>query len=131
FIGIRLTQFPQILQTYNITAAEMQREVAKRNLQVITISFNGSAQDPAREAEVIENAKKAMNFLKTFGARHLVVFSPRRADLNEASFKTMCQTYNHLGETAEEMGFRAGLHNHLGQMVQDEPEVDRCMAMTD
>src|SRR5256885_1412740 len=29
------------------------------------------------------------------------------------------------------MGFRAGLHNHLGQMVQNQDEVDRCMAMTD
>ncbi len=29
------------------------------------------------------------------------------------------------------MGFRAGLHNHMGQMVQTPEEVDRCMAMTD
>jgi inosose dehydratase len=36
-----------------------------------------------------------------------------------------------VGEAAGEMGFRAGLHNHMGQMVQDGAEVDRCMAMTD
>jgi inosose dehydratase len=29
------------------------------------------------------------------------------------------------------MGFRAGLHNHMGQIVQTSEEVDRCMAMTD
>ena len=29
------------------------------------------------------------------------------------------------------MGFRAGLHNHMGQIVQTPEEVDRCMAMTD
>ena len=29
------------------------------------------------------------------------------------------------------MGFRAGLHNHMGQMVQTPDEVDRCMEMTD
>ncbi len=29
------------------------------------------------------------------------------------------------------MGFTAGLHNHLGQMVQNQEEVDRFMAMTD
>ena len=30
-----------------------------------------------------------------------------------------------------EMGFYAGLHNHMGQIVQNPDEVDRCMAMTD
>jgi sugar phosphate isomerase/epimerase len=132
FIGVRVTQFPQILTTYNITAAELEKEVSKRNLHVITISFNGPAHDPARRAEVIANAKKAMGFLKGFGASRLVVFSPSRAGgVSDEKFKTMCECYNQLGEVAGEMGFRAGLHNHLGQMVQDTAEVDRCMAMTD
>jgi inosose dehydratase len=131
FIGIRLTQFPQILTTYNITAAAMEKEVSKRNLHVITISFNGPAHDPARRAEVLANARKAMDFLKNFGADRLVVFSPNRSNLSEAAFKTMCECYNQLGEAANAMGFRAGLHNHLGQMVQDAAEVDRCMALTD
>ena len=132
FIGVRVTQFPQILTTYDITAAQLEKEVSKRNLHVITISFNGPAQDPARRAEVIANAKKAMGFLKTFGASRLVVFSPSRsAGSGEVAFKTMCECYNQLGEAAGEMGFQAGLHNHLGQMVQDAGEIDKCMAMTD
>jgi len=132
FIGVRVTQFPQILTKYKITTAELEKEVSKRNLRVITISFNGQAQDPARRAEVIANAKTAMNFLKNFGADRLVVFSPPRAAGSvEGAFKTMCECYNQLGEVAGEMGFRAGLHNHLGQMVQDTDEIDRCMAMTD
>src|ERR1019366_5559037 len=45
--------------------------------------------------------------------------------------ETMCRFYNRLGEAAGEMGFRAGLHNHLGQMVQDPGEIDRCMELTD
>ena len=43
----------------------------------------------------------------------------------------MCRFYNQLGEAAGEMGFKAGLHNHLGQMVQTPEEIDRCMALTD
>jgi inosose dehydratase len=132
FIGVRVTQFPQILNTYNITTAQLEKEVSKRNLHVITISFNGAAQDPARRAEVIAGAKEAMNFLKNFGANMLVVFSPnRRGNTNDQAFKTMCECYNQLGETAGEMGFRAGLHNHLGQIVQDPAELDRCMQLTD
>lgn len=30
FIGLRVTQFPQILETYNISGAQMQKEAAKR-----------------------------------------------------------------------------------------------------
>jgi sugar phosphate isomerase/epimerase len=132
FIGIRVTQFPQILTKYNMTAADLEREVNKRSLHVITISFNGAAHDPARRAEVLANAKRAMEFLKGFGANLLVVFSPSRTQgSGDAAFRTMCECYNQLGSLAGEMGFRAGLHNHMGQMVQDEAEVDRCMAMTD
>jgi sugar phosphate isomerase/epimerase len=132
FIGIRVTQFPQILTTYNITVSQMEKEVSRRNLRVITISFNAPAHDPARRAEIMASARKAMEFLKNFGADRLVVFSPSRsAGSGEAAFRTMCECYNQLGEAAGEMGFRAGLHNHLGQMVQDAAEVDRCMALTD
>jgi len=106
FIGLRLTQFPQILKTYDITTAQMRKEVEKRGCHIVATSFNGPAYDPARRSEIIGNAKAAMNFLKEFGA-------------------------NEIGRTAREMGFYAGLHNHVGQMVQDPDEVDRCMAMTD
>ncbi|HET8547263.1 MAG TPA: TIM barrel protein [Bryobacteraceae bacterium] len=132
FIGIRMTQFPQILTTYNITVPGLQKELSKRGLHIITISFSGPTHDPARRAEVIASAKRAISFLKEFDARHLVVFSPpRREAAAPGAFKAMCDGFNQIGETAAEMGFRAGLHNHLDQMVQDEPEVDRCMAITD
>src|SRR5215475_14121087 len=47
-IGIRLTQFPQILKTYDITAAQMQKEAEKRGCQIVTISFKGPTHDPAK-----------------------------------------------------------------------------------
>jgi sugar phosphate isomerase/epimerase len=132
FIGIRLTQFPQILKTYEITAAQMQKEASKRGCQIVTISFNGPTQDPAHRAEVVASAKVAMNFLKDFGANHLVVFPPNRKNgTGEGAFAAMCESFNAIGSAAREMGFYAGLHNHMGEMVQTPEEVDRCMAMTD
>jgi inosose dehydratase len=132
FIGIRLTQFPQILKTYDITAETMEKEVSRRNLHVITISFNGPAHDAARRQEVVDNARTAMTFLKRFGAGRLVVFSPNRAAASgDAAFRTMCECFNRVGEAAGEMGFKAGLHNHVGQMVQNPDEIEKCMALTD
>jgi len=130
FIGLRLTQYPQILTKYNVTPEQMERELSRRDLHIITISFNGAADDPAKHAEILANARNAMTFLKRFGADQLVVFSPTRGKPDSA-FAVMCRFYNQLGETAGEMGFKAGLHNHLGQMVQTPEEIDRCMALTD
>src|SRR6516162_3112206 len=76
FIGIRMTQFPQILKTYNITAPELRKEATKRGCHIITISYNGPTYDPAKRSEVVASAKTAMTFLKEFDAKHLVVFSP-------------------------------------------------------
>jgi sugar phosphate isomerase/epimerase len=132
FIGLRLTQFPQILKTYNITAKQMQDEASKRGCRIVTISFNGPAQDASRRAEMVANARAAMEFLKEFGASHLVVFSPNRnAGKADGAFQAMCESFNELGHAAGEMGFRAGLHNHIGQMVETPDELDRCMKLTD
>lgn len=134
FIGIRMTQFPGILQTYDITPAYVEKEMSKRGLRVITISFNGPTHDPAQHSKVLADAKEAMNFLRIFDAKHLVVFSPSRikpgGDAGKA-FQTMCRGFNRIGELAGGMGFTAGLHNHLNQMVEGPEEVRRCMALTD
>lgn len=132
FIGLRLTQFPQILKTYDITAAQMQKEAEKRGCHIVTISFNGATYDAAKRAEVVASAKTAMNFLKEFGANHLVVFPPNRSNMSQPrAFENMCESFNEIGRAAREMGFYAGLHNHMGEMVQTPDELDRCMALTD
>jgi inosose dehydratase len=130
FIGLRLTQYPQILTKYDITPEQMEIELSKRGLHVITISFNGAADDSAQHEDILTNARKAMDFLRRFNAHHLVVFSPKRGKPAEA-FAAMCRFYNQLGEVAGEKGFKAGLHSHLGQMVETPEEIDRCMALTD
>ncbi len=130
FIGLRLTQYPQILSKYGILPAQLEHELSTRGLSLITISFNGAADDPTQHGQVLVRAREAMGFLRRFGADRLVVFSPRRGKPPEA-FATMCRFYNQLGEVAAERGFKAGLHSHLGQMVQIPEEIHECMRLTD
>jgi sugar phosphate isomerase/epimerase len=134
FIGLRVTSFPQILDKFGMTQAQMVREVAKRNLHVVTISWNGPLEDPTKRQQALDSAREAMKFLADFGASHLVVFSPSRtrpgAD-TPAGFAALCDCCNRIGELAGGMGFTAGLHNHMGQMVQTREEIDRFMAATD
>jgi len=137
FIGIRLTGFPGFLKTYDLTPSRLEKEVSKRRLHVATISFGGPAHDPDQLRKVISDARGAMEFLRRFGAKELVVFPPGRlppetpeADFMRA-FDAMCECYNRLGEVAGEMGFRAGLHNHLDAIVEKSAEIDLCLAKTD
>src|SRR5438105_14434978 len=78
FIGVRLTGFPGVLKLYNLTPSQMEREVSKRNLKVITISFGGRVNDTAQHEQVVANALEAMKVLQNFDAKHLVVFPPCR-----------------------------------------------------
>src|SRR6476619_6599558 len=115
FIGVRLTGYPGILKTYNMTASQLESEISKRNLHVATISFGGPVNDPSQHKAVVEKAREAMRFLKIFGANHLVVFPPSRMKAGEnvdAGFRAMCKGFDLIGEAAGEMGFRAGVHNH-------------------
>src|SRR5882724_11669768 len=58
FIGVRLTGYPGILKQYSMTAAQLEKEVSKRNLYVATISFGGQVSDPAQHKRVVENARE-------------------------------------------------------------------------
>ncbi len=134
FIGVRLAGFPGVLKFFNVTQAQMLREFSRRNLHVVTISWNGRLQDPAARQQDLDSARNAMKFLADFGASHLTVFSPSRnapGANTPDGFRTLCERCNQIGELARGMGFWAGLHNHMGQMVQNQDEVDRFMAMTD
>ena len=131
FPGIRMTSFPQCLTTYNITAEDMEREISKRGLHVITISFSGPFHDAAQRERLLASAQTAMQFLARFGANRLVCFPPNRSNLTDASFKVMCDSFNAVGTLANGMNFRAGLHNHLDEMVETPAEIDKCMSMTD
>lgn len=134
FIGMRVTSFDGFLRQYQLTLAQLHRELSRRDLQIVTISFGGPLQDPTQRKKVLEGARHAMKFLADFGANHLVVFPPERTSSQttpQGVMREIATTCNQIGELAGEMGFTAGLHNHLGEMVQTQEEVDQFMAMTD
>src|ERR1700677_1720357 len=62
FTGVRLTGFPRILDNYGLTEAQLQTEVSKRDLHVVTISFSGPLYDPEQRQQVLDSARRAMTF---------------------------------------------------------------------
>jgi inosose dehydratase len=134
FIGLRLAgAFAGEEKKYGMSAAQLEREVSKRGLHIVTVSFGSPLADPTKRQAVLDSAREAMKKLTDCGANHLVVFPPGRAKPGaepRGAFEEMCARCNQIGELAGEMGFTAGLHNHMGAMVQTPQEVDRFMSLT-
>ena len=133
FTGIRLNAFPGALQKYNLTIQDLERELSKRELRLVTVSFGGPADDPTKHDAIEKAAREAMKFLQDFGASDLVVFAPRKTNkiLVAEQLRVACEFYNHLGDVAREYGFRAGLHNHLDQLVETQDEIELFLKLTD
>ncbi len=133
FTGIRMTGFPGCLTQYDLTIPVAQKELDKRGLRIATISYGGPADDRTKHEQMEKSARAAMEFLKEFGATELVVFSPSRVPkvLAPEHIRIACEFYNHLGDVAKEYGFRAGLHNHLDQLVEGQDEVEYFLKVVD
>jgi inosose dehydratase len=75
-----------------------------------------------------------MSILKDFEATELVIFTPPRlppgADILPA-FEHLSDCYSRTGLMARELGFRIGLHNHLGQMMEKPDEIELLLAKCD
>ena len=134
FDGFRMTGWPEILDRIGLTLPQLEKELARRNLSVATLSFSGPADMPSRHPEIEARARKACQFLKDFGARDLVVFSPARVNkvLVREHLRVACEFYNRLGDICGEYGIRAGLHNHSqGQLVESQDEIELLLRWTD
>lgn len=53
FIGVRLAGFPRVVEQYGLTQVQMLQELSKRNLHVVTISWNGALEDPTQRQKTI------------------------------------------------------------------------------
>lgn len=133
FTGIRLNSFPGALAKYDLTVPVLERELSKRQIRLVTVSFGGPADEPAKHAAIEKAAREAMKFLQGFGATDLVVFSPAKTEkiLVAERLRIACEFYNHLGDVAAEYGFKAGLHNHLDEIVETQDEIESFLQLTD
>ncbi|MEZ5353742.1 MAG: sugar phosphate isomerase/epimerase [Bryobacteraceae bacterium] len=132
--GFRLTGWPKSLETYNMPAAVLEKELSRRRLRLATLSFGGDASNPAAHASILASAHEACKMLKHFGSDVLTVFSPRRPNkvLVRHHMKIACDFWNRLGELSLGYGIRSGSHNHSqGQLVENQDEVELMLSLTD
>ncbi len=131
--GFRLTGWPKSLETYGMPAATLERELSKRGLSIATMTFTAPGHLLEQQPRLRKSAKKACEFLKSFGAKDLVVFSGARSKrvLIPEHLKTACAFYNEIGDICAQFGMRAGLHNHIDNLVESQDEVETVLKLTD
>ena len=134
FEGFRLTGWPKSLESYGMPPARLLKELSKRDLRIVTLSFGGPADDPSQHAAIVKKAHAACKLLNDFGATEMVVLSPRRPNkvLMRHNMGIACEFWNRLGDLCADYGIRAGLHNHSqGQLVESQDEVELMLKLTD
>ena len=107
----------------------MEREISKRNLHVATISFGGPVNDPSQHKAGCCESSRSNEVSAGIRRKSPGRVSPEPhktgCKMSMPRFRAMCTGFNLIGEAAGEMGFEAGVHNHLDEMVQGPEEVDQ------
>lgn len=134
FNGVRLTGFPSILESNNLTIQQYGDELERRGLKFSTVSFGGQYFDADQHAEIRQRARQALDAHRRFGATAMVFFPPSavpKIGQDEALAKSFT-FLNELGKMAvEEFGVRMGLHNHTDTLIENQAQVDRFLDGTD
>ncbi len=103
FIGLRVTQFPQILKTYDITAAQMQKEADEARLPHRHHFLQRPHARPGAPRR--SGGERAHRHDFPEGVRREppggLLAQSQRTEPARPRFKAMCECFNEIGRAAE------------------------------
>lgn len=122
----------------------LKNELTKRNLSLASAWFSTYFTEEGREQETIDGFITHMNFLKTVGAKVIVVcecghciqgddkpvFSEKPI-FTDKQWARLFSGLEELGRIARENDMEIVFHHHMGTGVQNQNEVDMLMEGTD
>ena len=98
-------------KVFGMEAAEFKAYCDSKGISVVS-THSSLQEDPAKEAEVMENWRKLFAVQKAVGGKYFVIPS-YRVNYTEAEVKKMADYFNRVGKIAkEEFGLMLGYHNH-------------------
>ncbi|TVX96472.1 myo-inosose-2 dehydratase [Cohnella terricola] len=126
--------------------ATLKRELAKRNIQLVSQWKSVLFSDPAYRERELEAFRKHAEFLKDLGSNVISTcevggslhFDPRRTPnerevlrLDDAGWASLAEGLNAAGRIARGLGMKLTYHHHGGTVVESPEEIDKLMALTD
>ncbi|MBD0381787.1 myo-inosose-2 dehydratase [Paenibacillus sedimenti] len=124
----------------------LQRELAARDIQLVSQWKSVFFTEPSRRAQELEAYREHVLFLKAMGAKVISTceiggslhWDPRRsahetevARLNDQEWRHLAEGLNQAGAIAREHGLKLTYHHHGGTAVERPEEIDRLMELTD
>ena len=98
-------------KVFGLDAAEFKAACDAKGINVLS-THSSLQEDPAKEAEVMDNWRKLFAVQKAVGGKYFVIPS-YRVNYTEAEVKKMADYFNRVGKIAkEEFGLMLGYHNH-------------------
>ena len=116
---------------------ELKKLMDQMNLRFVTVSNGGPMkmqfEDPAIQAQIIDEHVKLVKWIKGFGCDHLKINTGGRrpTGTTREDLTQMAKTMNELGKRISDEGLKFCVHAHLWTQLQDRAEIDRLMDETD
>jgi inosose dehydratase len=126
--------FPHLVERYEGREEEFDAELKKRNLQLVCFYGGGNLWDKETEQKEIDHNLKLIRFLHNHGGERLVLGpggKPKNFTPKENDYKRIAENMNKIGEAALSKGIKAGIHPHLGTVIESRKEIDLIMSLTD
>ncbi len=130
-----------------LTPRKVKEVLERHHLQVASGFFQGPLYDPAREAEILEEARRQLEFSEAVGQNVLFVsahVSPAERHawagrirpgvgpaLSGGQFACMARLLEKIGGTWKQRGVRLCFHPHAATYVEAPHEIERLMEATD
>src|SRR4029079_9070116 len=132
-VGNKFPRDPEILHA----------ALSQYNLTVASAWYSTFFTEPEREQETLDGFIKHMMFLKTMGAKVIVVCEcghaiqgkslpifKNKPEFNETEWQALINGLHQIGQLAKENDMTIVYHYHMGTGIQNEVEIDRLMQAT-
>ncbi|WP_199616172.1 myo-inosose-2 dehydratase [Paenibacillus alkalitolerans] len=125
---------------------ELKRELAARNIQLVSQWKSVLFSDPAYREQELQAYREHAKFLKEMGSTVISTceiggslhFDPRRTPrekqvlrLDREGWESLAEGLNAAGAIAREYGLQLTYHHHGGTVVERPEEIDMLMKLTD
>lgn len=130
---------------YPSDAGLLKKELAKRDIQLVSQWKSVLFSDPAYREQELEAYRKHAMFLREMGSEVISTcevggslhFDPRRSPnereiipLDDAGWASLADGLNEAGRIAKSYGLKLTYHHHGGTVVESPEEIDKLMALT-
>lgn len=108
-----LVQWGGDTKVFGLSAADFKALCDKNGVEIIS-THSGIQENPAKEAEIMQQWRQLFEIQKACGGKYFIIPS-YGVDYTVKDVQRMCDYFNRVGKIAAEYGLKLGYHNHSSE----------------